>query len=114
MLGTEQKLDHVFEFDIQDELLVARITGRMIHPASGRSYHKIFHPPKKDMVDDITGEPLVMRSDDNEKTLVKRLESYHKSTVPVVDYYKKKGIWVKIDAAQSQEKVWTQLCSFYS
>lgn len=62
---------------------VDRITGRWIHPASGRSYHEKFAPPKKQGVDDFTGEPLIQRKDDNAETLTKRLASYHKETKPV-------------------------------
>ncbi|KAI7332886.1 Adenylate, partial [Hortaea werneckii] len=70
MLAAQQKpLKHAIELQLNDELLVARITGRLIHPASGRSYHKIFNPPKQSMTDDVTGEPLIQRSDDNEETL---------------------------------------------
>ncbi|KAJ2357030.1 adenylate kinase, partial [Coemansia sp. RSA 2611] len=65
----KQSLDHAVELVIDDSLLVARITGRLIHPQSGRSYHRVFNPPKKDMKDDVTGEPLIQRSDDNEETL---------------------------------------------
>ncbi|KAJ3129523.1 Adenylate kinase 2, mitochondrial, partial [Nowakowskiella sp. JEL0407] len=101
-----QKLNHAVELQIDDSLLVARITGRWIHPASGRSYHKLFNPPKVDGKDDITGEPLIQRSDDNAQALTKRLESYHKSTTPVVGYYKQKGIWSGVDASQSPEAVW--------
>ncbi|KAI5639702.1 adenylate kinase domain-containing protein [Phthorimaea operculella] len=66
------ELDAVIEFSIQDSLLVRRITGRLIHPPSGRSYHEEFHPPKKAMKDDVTGEPLIRRSDDNVDALKKR------------------------------------------
>ena len=74
----------------------------------------MFHPPKIQGKDDITGEPLISRSDDNAETLVKRLESYHKMTVPVVDYYKKKGIWKGVDAAQSSTAVWASLQAIFS
>jgi adenylate kinase len=70
---------------------VSRITGRLIHPASGRTYHFTNHPPKVPMKDDVTGEPLIQRSDDNAETLKKRLKSYHDMTSPVVDYYKRRG-----------------------
>lgn len=70
-------LDSVIEFAIDDNLLVRRITGRLFHVASGRSYHTEFNPPKKEMTDDITGEPLVRRADDNEETLKRRLGTYH-------------------------------------
>ncbi|GAW00775.1 adenylate kinase [Lentinula edodes] len=72
-----EKLDSVIQLLIDDSLLISRITGRLIHPASGRSYHREFNPPKKPMVDDITGEPLIQRSDDNVETLQKRLKTYH-------------------------------------
>ncbi|KAJ3354940.1 Adenylate kinase 2, mitochondrial [Entophlyctis luteolus] len=101
-----QGLDTAVELQIDDALLVSRITGRLVHPASGRSYHKEFNPPKKPMTDDITGEPLIQRSDDNAATLVKRLDAYHKQTVPVVEYYKKQGIWSGVDASQKPEKRW--------
>jgi len=109
----KEKLDHVVEMKIQDQLLISRITGRLIHPASGRTYHKEFQPPKKPMTDDVTGEPLIQRSDDNVDTLRKRLSSYHKQTAPVVDYYKAKGIWHGIDAAQSPNVVWESLVGIF-
>jgi adenylate kinase len=110
MLNDMQKpLQKAIELKIDDELLVARITGRLVHPSSGRSYHKLFNPPKKDMTDDITGEPLVQRSDDNVDALKKRLSTYHQQTEPIVDYYKKTGIWSGVDASQSPKTVWTDI-----
>ncbi|EGW30408.1 adenylate kinase [Spathaspora passalidarum NRRL Y-27907] len=102
-------LQSAVELKIDDELLVARITGRLVHPASGRSYHKLFNPPKKEMTDDLTGEPLVQRSDDNEEALKKRLITYHKQTEPIVDYYTKTGIWHGVDASQKPAKVWDDI-----
>jgi len=64
-------------------LQVERITGRWIHPGSGRSYHNKFAPPKQEGKDDLTGEDLIQRKDDNAETLKKRLEAYHRDTVPV-------------------------------
>lgn len=95
-----QKLDACVEFSIDDDLLVNRITGRLIHTASGRSYHTKFNPPKIPMTDDVTGETLIRRSDDNPEALKKRLDAYHKQTKPLVDYYAKHGIHTAIDAAQ--------------
>ncbi|GAD97323.1 adenylate kinase, putative [Paecilomyces variotii No. 5] len=111
--ASKQQLQHAVELQIDDALLVARITGRLVHPASGRSYHKIFNPPKKDMVDDVTGEPLIQRSDDNADTLKKRLATYHAQTSPVVDYYKKTGIWRPIDASQEPDRVWKSLLGVF-
>merc|ERR1711993_27519 len=88
----KEPLDSVVEFAIDDSLLVRRICGRWFHLASGRSYHEEFHPPRVPGVDDITGEPLVRRNDDNEEVLVKRLEQYHSLTSPLVEYYKKRGL----------------------
>ncbi|GAA5898017.1 hypothetical protein JCM5296_001455 [Sporobolomyces johnsonii] len=105
----KQPLEHAVQLLVDDNLLVSRITGRLVHPASGRSYHKEFAPPKKPMTDDITGEPLIQRSDDTAETLYKRLDTYHKQTGPVAEYYKKKGIWTGVDAAQSPKTVWGNL-----
>ncbi|BFZ55562.1 Adenylate kinase [Savitreella phatthalungensis] len=104
-----QQLNHAVELKIDDSLLVSRITGRLVHPASGRSYHKEFNPPKKPMTDDVTGEPLIQRADDNADTLKKRLSTYHSQTSPIVAYYAKKGIHSEIDAAQDPKKVWADI-----
>lgn len=88
---TRQTTRLMLELRIPDALLVSRITGRLIHQASGRTYHLTNHPPKVPMKDDVTGEPLIQRSDDNAETLKKRLASYHDMTTPVVEYYKKRG-----------------------
>lgn len=108
-----EKLDHAIELQIDDGLLVSRITGRLVHPASGRSYHKVFNPPKQPMRDDITGEPLIQRSDDNADTLKKRLVTYHDQTTPVVSYYQKTGIWKAVDAAQEPGQVWKSLLGVF-
>lgn len=109
----KEKLDSVVQLQIDDQLLISRITGRLIHPASGRTYHKEFHPPKKPMTDDVTGEPLIQRSDDNVETLTKRLKTFHSQTGPVVEYYRQRGLWVGIDAAQSPALVWDNLSKVF-
>jgi len=106
-------LDAVIEFGIDDGLLVRRITGRMIHSASGRSYHDEFHPPKVDMVDDVTGEPLIRRSDDNVEALKKRLQSYHNQTKPLVDYYQKREIHSRIDASKASRDVFSNIDAIF-
>jgi adenylate kinase len=111
--GKDQKLQHAVELQIDDALLVARITGRLVHPASGRSYHKIFNPPKQSMTDDVTGEPLIQRSDDNADALKKRLATYHAQTAPVVGYYRNTGIWKGIDASQEPGQVWNSLLNIF-
>lgn len=105
----DRTLDGVLEFAIDDNLLVKRITGRLIHPASGRSYHEEFHPPKEAMKDDITGEPLIRRSDDNVDALKKRLATYHTQTKPLVDYYKRQGIHYRLDAALPADQVFARI-----
>ncbi|ORE11262.1 adenylate kinase [Rhizopus microsporus var. microsporus] len=114
MLEARKKpLNSVVELVIDDNLLVSRITGRLIHPTSGRTYHTEFNPPKVPMKDDVTGEPLIHRSDDNVESLKKRLDAFHKQTVPVVEYYKKKGIWYGVDASQSPKAVWASLGAIF-
>src|SRR4051812_8643730 len=82
-------LDYVLEIDVPDEEIILRMSGRRVHPASGRNYHVKFHAPKVDGRDDATGEPLVQRDDDREETVRKRLEVYRAQTRPLVDYYGK-------------------------
>jgi len=110
----KETLDHVVELQIADQLLISRITGRLIHPPSGRTYHKEFNPPKKPGVDDVTGEPLIQRSDDNVETLRKRLNAFHSQTGPVVEYYKKTGIWTPVDAAQAPKVVWENMARIFA
>ena len=81
------KLDYVLEIDVPFEAIIERMSGRRSHPASGRTYHVKFNPPKVDGVDDVTGEPLVQRDDDKEETVKKRLDVYSAQTRPLVDYY---------------------------
>ncbi|XP_067629051.1 adenylate kinase isoform X2 [Eurosta solidaginis] len=106
-------LDAVVEFGIDDSFLVRRITGRLIHPPSGRSYHEEFAPPKQPMRDDVTGEPLIRRSDDTAEALKKRLEAYHKQTKPLIDYYAIRGLHFKIDAAQNASDVFSRIDSIF-
>ena len=80
-----------------DEEIIARMSGRRVHPASGRIYHVKFNPPKVEGKDDVTGEPLVQRDDDREETVQKRLEVYHAQTRPLVDYY---GKWAAAGGAR--------------
>src|SRR5258706_11063804 len=82
-------LDFVLEIDVPDEEIITRMSGRRMHPGSGRTYHVKFNPPKVEGRDDVTGEPLVQRDDDKEATVRKRLEVYRKQTRPLVDYYSK-------------------------
>tara|TARA_R110000823_G_scaffold130015_16_gene258059 strand:+ start:7127 stop:7774 length:648 start_codon:yes stop_codon:yes gene_type:complete len=80
-------IDHVVEIAVEDEEIIARLSGRRVHPASGRIYHIEYNPPKREGVDDETGEPLVQREDDAEETVRKRLEIYHAQTSPLIEFY---------------------------
>jgi len=86
------KLDFVLEIDVPDEEIVARMSGRWVHLASGRTYHVKFNPPKAPGKDDATGEALIQRDDDKAETVRKRLEVYHAQTEPLVAYY---GKWAR-------------------
>ncbi len=86
------KLDYVIEIDVPFDAIVERMSGRRSHPASGRTYHVKFNPPKSQGLDDITGEPLIQRADDREETVKKRLAVYAEQTRPLVAYY---SIWAK-------------------
>ena len=81
------KLDYVLEIDVPFDAIVQRMSGRRSHPASGRTYHTQFNPPKVEGKDDVTGEPLIQRADDQEDTVKKRLDVYSAQTRPLVAYY---------------------------
>jgi adenylate kinase len=85
-------IDYVVEIDVPDEMIIARMSGRRVHPASGRTYHVEFYPPKREGKDDITGEDLIVRDDDKEETVKKRLAVYHEQTEVLVGYY---GKWAE-------------------
>jgi len=89
-------IDAVVEIDVDDEEIVRRMSGRRVHPASGRTYHIVFNPPQQEGKDDATGEPLVQRDDDQEETVRQRLKVYHDQTEPLIAWYSE---W----AAQGQE-----------
>jgi adenylate kinase len=81
------KIDVVLEIDVPDATIIERMSGRRVHPPSGRTYHLKHNPPKQPGKDDVTGEALVQRDDDAEETVRKRLQVYHSQTRPLVDYY---------------------------
>ncbi len=80
-------IDHVLELYVDDEEIVLRLSGRRVHPHSGRVYHVLYHPPQRPGIDDITGDPLVLREDDKEETVRRRLQVYYQQTQPLIDYY---------------------------
>jgi len=89
-------IDHVVEVSVDDDEIIERMAGRRVHLASGRTYHIIYNPPKKDGCDDETGEPLVQREDDNETVVRDRLSVYHKQTEPLIHFY---NSWAKTNPA---------------
>ena len=90
-------IDKVINLKIDDDLLIKRVTGRLIHPASGRAYNIYFNPPKVAGKDDITGEDLIKRGDDTEEKLKTRLNEFHAKTTPVLDYYSSKVANINAD-----------------
>ena len=80
-------IDAVVDIDVPDEEIIKRMSGRRVHPASGRTYHVVFNPPKQEGKDDATDEPLVQRDDDKEETVRQRLKVYHDQTEPLIGYY---------------------------
>jgi adenylate kinase len=80
-------IDYVLEIDVPFDAIIDRMSGRRVHPASGRTYHVTFNPPKVEGKDDVTGEDLIQRDDDKEETVRKRLQVYNDQTRPLVDYY---------------------------
>jgi adenylate kinase len=112
-------IDHVVEIDVADEEIVARLSGRRVHEASGRVYHVVHNAPKVAGHDDITGEPLIQRPDDLEETVRKRLNVYHAQTKPLVGFYQnlaasgEKGapVYTRIDGVDSVDSIRRQLLS---
>lgn len=104
-----EKISGVLQFDVNDETVVKRISGRLVHPASGRVYNKYSDPPKRDMVDDVTGEPLIQRSDDQEHIVRTRLANHHKQADALILHYRRKGQLQRIDAERHISDIGAQL-----
>ncbi len=107
-------VDHVLEFDVPDEVIVERMAGRRVHSGSGRVYHLVYNPPKVEGKDDVTGDDLSIRPDDEESTVRKRLAIYHEQTKPLVDFYQNEAQsgncqYLTVDGTQAVEAVNTLL-----
>ena len=107
---------HVIEIFVKDEIIVQRMSGRRVHPASGRNYHIDHNPPKNNGLDDETGEPLVQREDDKPDTVLKRLDVYHEQTKPLTTFYKGQrdsGLlkFLKVDGSNSVDEVFRAISS---
>ena len=87
MVDADISVDHVIEIAVDNEEIVGRLSGRRVHPQSGRIYHVVHNPPAVDGLDDATGEALIQRDDDKEETVRKRLDVYQQQTRPLVDFY---------------------------
>tara|TARA_Y100001936_G_scaffold253619_1_gene319467 strand:+ start:6389 stop:7027 length:639 start_codon:yes stop_codon:yes gene_type:complete len=115
-------VDLVIEISVDDEEIIKRMTGRRVHPGTGRTYHVIFNRPINEGKDDITGEPLIQRDDDKEETVKRRLEVYHNQTKPLIDYYFRYSVsgekganqYLKIDGVGSVEKIRNDILSVIS
>ncbi|MCG8479046.1 MAG: nucleoside monophosphate kinase, partial [Spirochaetales bacterium] len=108
-LGDMATLTGVVNFELVDDEVVKRLSGRRVHPGSGRTYHVLFNPPKQEGLDDETGEPLVQREDDKEDAIKNRLRVYRDQTEPLIAYYRGRSLLVDLDAAPSPEVVFEQL-----
>ena len=104
------KIDAIVEIEVPDQEIITRISGRRVHPVSGRNYHVKFNPPKKEDLDDETGEPLIQREDDKPETVKDRLEVYRIQTLPLIDFYleraeKKQLKYIKVLGTDSPDEV---------
>jgi len=112
LLASEHRsVDQAFEFRVNEPALIERVTGRLVHLASGRTYHEKFQPPKVAGLDDVTGEPLIRRADDNKETLIKRLGVYKQQTTPVLAHYQQQGVLTVLNAESKPTEVYEQLRS---
>lgn len=107
---------HVIEIQVDDEVIVKRMSGRRVHPGSGKNYHIDFNPPQIEGKDDETGEPLIQREDDKPETVLKRLAVYHDQTKPLSDFYSNQGFesklkYITVDGSQSVDDVFNLISS---
>lgn len=103
-------IDYVVQIQVPDDQIIKRLAGRRVHMESGRNYNIYYHPPKHEGVDDVTGEPLTQRPDDNEATVRERLATYHQKTEPLIEWYKgkaqlQKTNFIQVDGMQHEEEV---------
>ena len=120
-LGQASKLDemgvnftHVIEISVDDEVIVNRMSGRRVHPGSGKNYHIDFNPPANEGVDNDTGEPLIQREDDKPETVLKRLDVYHEQTKPLSEFYKNKSsksdlAYFSVDGSRAVETIFKEI-----
>jgi len=109
LTGKNQQIDIVLRLLVDDEVVVRRIAGRRFHVESGRSYNVEFNPPEIAGIDDLTGEPLTQRADDDEKVVQSRLNIYREQTEPLVKYYEEKGILVSIEGIGTPDEIFAKI-----
>ena len=105
----DQKLDKVIIINVNDDIIVKRMGGRRVHLQSGRVYHIVYNPPIQDGYDNETGEKLIIRRDDKEKTVRKRLNIYHESTSPLIDFYDKQNLIIKFNGDNDIDFVFNKI-----
>ena len=110
------KFTHVVEIFVEDQIIVNRMSGRRVHPPSGRNYHLDFNPPKTEGIDDQTGELLIQREDDKPDTVIKRLSVYHEQTKPLTKFYSNISIdgslkFFKVDGSKTVDEVFSNISS---
>ena len=110
-LGDMSSIDYVIDIDVPEDDIVKRLSGRRIHPGSGRTYHVIYQPPQQEGLDDATGEPLIQREDDQESAIRKRLAVYYAETSPLREYYQKQAHvkYIKINGAKPVQEIQKEL-----
>lgn len=105
------ELDKVICYNVDDAIIVDRMTGRRGCPKCGQMFHIKYNPPKEEGICDACGEKLIQRKDDNEETVVNRLKVYHETTAPVIDYYKKKGILFEVDGTGDIDEIFAKVAA---
>ena len=100
-----RRIERVVLLDVPDDVIVARLGGRLVHPPSGRTYHETYDPPKTTGVDDVTGEPIEKRDDDREEVVRDRLRVYHEHAAGVEDFYRNRGQLVVVNGDQTIDRV---------
>ena len=108
-LAKMSNVDYVVNFCIDKDVILKRLSGRSVCKSTGRTYHILYNPPKVEGIDDETGEPLIQRDDDKEEAILNRLEVYEKSTAPLIDYYREKGLLVDIDVSGAPDEIMENL-----
>lgn len=108
-LESFSRIDKVINFEIANDIIIKRLSGRRIAKESGRVYHIEYNPPKKEGICDETGESLIQRPDDKPEAIRNRLDVYEKQTAPLIEYYRDRGVLISIDAEPAPESVFEQL-----